>query len=56
MVTNPFFLLKVAHPKATVTYSRASIDVKTGSPDPANFAMTRLLIHWHIALCDMPMD
>jgi hypothetical protein len=30
--------------------SRASIDVKTGSPDPKDFAVTLPLIHWHIAL------
>jgi hypothetical protein len=30
-------------------YSRASIDVNMGFPDPAEFAMTRLLFHWHIA-------
>jgi hypothetical protein len=37
MVTNPFFRLKIAH-------------VRTGSPVPVDFAMTRLLFHWHIAL------
>jgi hypothetical protein len=31
----------------TGPYSRASIDVKTGSPDPVDFAMTLPLIHWH---------
>jgi hypothetical protein len=31
-------------------YSNASINVKTGSQDPADFAMTRPLIHWHTAL------
>jgi hypothetical protein len=32
-------------------YSSASIDVKTGSPDPADFAKTRHLLPrlWHIA-------
>jgi hypothetical protein len=52
MVENPFFRLKIAHLKATVCtlYSSASIDVKTGSPDQADFATTQLLIHWHIAL------
>jgi hypothetical protein len=49
MVATPFFLLKIARLKATV-YSRASIDEKTGSADTADFAITRPLIHWHIAL------
>jgi hypothetical protein len=34
-------------------YSRAYIDVKTGSPDPVDFAMTRSLIYWHIALSEL---
>jgi hypothetical protein len=45
MVAN--FRLKIAHLKA---YSSASIDVIFGSPDSADFAMTRLLLPrlWHI--------
>jgi hypothetical protein len=41
-----FFRLKTYGP-----YSRASVDVKAGTPDPADFAMTRLLICqlWHFA-------
>jgi hypothetical protein len=35
MIVNPFFRSKIGHVKATV---RASIDVKTGSPDPVDFA------------------
>jgi hypothetical protein len=45
MVANPFLRLKIAHLKATV---RTSINVKTGSPDPADFAITRLIIHWRV--------
>jgi hypothetical protein len=29
-------------------YSSASIDLKTGSPDPVDFAMDRPLIHWRV--------
>jgi hypothetical protein len=29
-------------------YSSTSIYVKSGSPDPADFAMTRHLIHWQV--------
>jgi hypothetical protein len=50
MVTFPFFPFK-NHPSQSYSpYSRASIEVKTGFPDSANFAMTRPLIHWHIVL------
>jgi hypothetical protein len=48
----PFFSLKIARHTATnLRYSRASIDVKTGSPDPAYFATTRPLIRrlWQFA-------
>jgi hypothetical protein len=50
MVENPFFLFKIFRLKATVHTVRASINIKTGSPDPADLARTRPLIHWHIAL------
>jgi hypothetical protein len=43
MVTDPFFCLKIGRLIATV-HSNTSIDVKTGFPDSADFAMTRLLI------------
>jgi hypothetical protein len=32
------------------SYRSAFIDVKSGSSDPADFSMTRLPFHWHIAL------
>jgi hypothetical protein len=38
MVADPFFCLKIGRLKA-------SIDVKTDSPDPADFATTRHLIY-----------
>jgi hypothetical protein len=45
IVAHPFFCLKISHFKATVgPYSRASINVKTGSPDPADFAKTQRLL------------
>jgi hypothetical protein len=49
MVANPFFPFKNRLSQSYGPYSRASIDVKT-SPDPEDFAMTRPIIHWHIAL------
>jgi hypothetical protein len=50
MVVNHFFHLIIARRKATVhtVPGSASIDVKTGSPDPADFATTRPLIHWRL--------
>jgi hypothetical protein len=42
------FLLKNGPSQSYVPYSSASIDVKTGSPDPADFAMTQLLIYWRV--------
>jgi hypothetical protein len=50
MVMHPFFCLKIGRLKATVHMSNTSIYVKTGSPDPADFATIRLPIHWHITL------
>jgi hypothetical protein len=58
MVVNPFFQFKNVPSQSYGKYSSASIDVKNGSPDPADFAMTRLLIHHGILRCDgwdMPM-
>jgi hypothetical protein len=49
----PFFLFKNRPFQIYGLYSvhsSASIGVKTFSPDPADFAMTQLLFHWHIAL------
>jgi hypothetical protein len=45
----PFFPLKKT-PNASIhgPYSSASIDVKTGSPDPADFGTTRPLIHCQV--------
>jgi hypothetical protein len=34
--------------KSYSPYSSASIDVKTGSPYPVDFAMNRPLIHWRV--------
>jgi hypothetical protein len=50
MVANPFFPFKNRPFQIYGPYSIASIDVKIGSPDPADFAMTWPLIHKHIAL------
>jgi hypothetical protein len=52
MVTKPFFLFKNRPFQSHGPYSGASINVKTGSPDPADFAKTRRLLPrlWHIAL------
>jgi hypothetical protein len=51
MVAHPFCCLKIGHFKATVRTVSPTIDVKTGSPDPANFAKTRRLLPqlWQIA-------
>jgi hypothetical protein len=40
MVTQPFFLFKNRPFQSYGPYSSASIDVKTGSPDLADFAKT----------------
>jgi hypothetical protein len=57
MVGGPFFCLKSHSIKATVLKSYTSIDVKTGSPDPPDFATTRHLIRqlWHFTqwLCQL---
>jgi hypothetical protein len=55
MVADPFFCLKIAHLKATVhTIVHLHIYVKSGPPDPADFATTWHLIHWRfLALCAM---
>jgi hypothetical protein len=62
MVMDPFFCLKIGRLKATVRrLPNTSIDVKTGSLDPADFAMNRHLlpriwhtvlgnVRWHVAL------
>jgi hypothetical protein len=44
MVAKPFFCLKIAHHKATVH----TVAHQSGSPDPADFATTRPLIHWRV--------
>jgi hypothetical protein len=44
----PFFLVKNSPFQSYSLESNTSIDVKTGSPDPADFATTRLLNHWPI--------
>jgi hypothetical protein len=44
MVRNPFFSLKIARLKATVH----RVVHSSGSPDPADFAMTRQPIHWRV--------
>jgi hypothetical protein len=55
MVADPFFCLKIGCLKATVRRvpvpGITSVDVKTGSPDTADFATTRLLIRrlWQFA-------
>jgi hypothetical protein len=49
MVTHPFFVLKIGRLKVQ-SVTNTSIDMKTGSSDPADFGMIRLLIHWNIAL------
>jgi hypothetical protein len=50
MVKNVFFQFKNRPSQSYGPYSSTSIDVKTGSPDLADFAPTQLLIHW--LLCD----
>jgi hypothetical protein len=44
----PFFPFKNRLSQSYDPYSSASINVKTGSPDPADFATTRPLIHWQV--------
>jgi hypothetical protein len=44
----PNFPLKNRQFQSYGPFSSASIDVKTGYPDPADFATTRLLIHWRV--------
>jgi hypothetical protein len=39
--------IKIGHFKA-IFHRSAPIDVKTGSSDPADFAITRLLIYWRV--------
>jgi hypothetical protein len=54
MVTNPFFPFKNRPSQNFGPYSSASINVKTGSSDLADFATTRPLIHWRVlAICTM---
>jgi hypothetical protein len=43
MVADPFFLFKNPLSPNKGPYNSASIDVKNGSPDPADFAKTRRL-------------
>jgi hypothetical protein len=51
MVAHPFFCLKIGHFKATIRTVAHRCNIKTGSPDPADFAKTRrLLPRRHIAL------
>jgi hypothetical protein len=53
-VPSPFFPLKNRPSQSYSLYSSASIFVKIGSPDPADFVMTWHLIHWRVlALCAM---
>jgi hypothetical protein len=70
MVANPFFCFWPS--QSYGPYSSASINVKPGSPDPTDFDMTWLIIHWRVlairtmvgvtvgilrpSICDMPMD
>jgi hypothetical protein len=53
IVVGPFFCFKICRIKPTVQSIQlhTSFDVKTGSPDSADFATTRNLIHqlWHFA-------
>jgi hypothetical protein len=57
MVANPFFLFKNRPSQSYDPYSRASIDVKTGSSDSADFAMTRLLIQiYPLAYCPVTAE
>jgi hypothetical protein len=50
----PFFPFKNRPSQRYGPYSSASNDVKTGSPDPANFATTRPPIHCQVlAICAM---
>jgi hypothetical protein len=56
MVAGPIFVLKSA---ISGPYNSPSIDVKTGSPDPADFAKTRCLCQLRYAkvaqpLCELP--
>jgi hypothetical protein len=46
----PFFAFKNCPSQSYAPYSSGPIDVKTGSPDPAVFAMTQRLLPrlWHI--------
>jgi hypothetical protein len=56
MVAHPFFCLKISHFKATVRQCSASVDVKTGSPDPEDFAKTRRPLAYHAeadAICQV---
>jgi hypothetical protein len=48
MVANPFFLFKNRPSESYGPYSSAFFYVKSGSPDPADFAMTWHLIHWRV--------
>jgi hypothetical protein len=53
MVANPFSI-KNCQSQSFCPYSSTSIDVKTGSPDPADFSTTWLLIYWRVlAICTM---
>jgi hypothetical protein len=44
----PFFPFKNRLSKSYGPYRSGSVDVKTGSPDPADFATTRPLIRWRV--------
>jgi hypothetical protein len=48
MVTTLFLMFKNRPSQSYGPYSSASIYVKSGSPDPADFATTRHLIHWRV--------
>jgi hypothetical protein len=51
MVAHPFLLFKNWPFQSYGLYSSISIDLKSGSPDPADFAKPRCLLPrlWHIA-------
>jgi hypothetical protein len=51
----PFFLFKNRPFQSYGSYSSASIDVKTGFPDPADFAKTRRLLPLLLHIVQSPL-